>query len=71
MMITLNGGVFTPVPREGAAEWHARCENHYAECEQMQIIRSAVTELLDEPCDPLFRIGATGLRPESARDSRP
>ncbi|MFZ4694778.1 MAG: hypothetical protein ACOYMV_06600, partial [Verrucomicrobiia bacterium] len=28
-------------------EWHAKREDHYADCEQMQIICAAATELLD------------------------
>lgn len=35
-------------------EWHAKREDHYADCEQMQIICAAATELLDAPSDPLF-----------------
>ena len=38
----------------GAAEWYAKREDHYADCEQMQILCVAVTELLDAPRDPLF-----------------
>jgi hypothetical protein len=35
-------------------EWHSKRENHYADCEQMQIICAAVLELLSAPRDPLF-----------------
>ena len=31
-------------------------EDPYADCEQMQIICAAATELLDAPRDPLFEI---------------
>ena len=37
-------------------EWHAKREDHYADCEQMQIICAAATELLDAPRDPLFEV---------------
>lgn len=56
MMITLKGGFFRPVLGGGGAEWHAKREDHSADCEQMQINCAAATELLDAPRDPLFEI---------------
>ena len=42
MMITLEeGGLDARPEREGAAEWHARREDPYADCEQMQIVYAA------------------------------
>ena len=49
MMINLDEGVLAPVPRGGAADWHAKREDHDADGEQMQILYVAVTELLVAP----------------------
>jgi hypothetical protein len=43
-----------PSRGEGTVERHAKRENHYADCEQMQIICAAILELLSAPRDPLF-----------------
>jgi hypothetical protein len=36
------------------SEWHAKREDHYADCEQMQVVCAAILELLSAPRDPLF-----------------